>query len=123
VGSIDRRPRKHPATRVFQALRMMVNDELGQLEALLAGLPEPLAPGGRAVFISFHSLEDRAVKRRFVSLEGVCDCPPGMPVCTCSERAVLRRVNRRSLKASPQEIAANPRSRSARLRAAERLAG
>jgi 16S rRNA (cytosine1402-N4)-methyltransferase len=123
VGSIDRRPRKHPATRVFQALRMMVNDELGQLETLLAGLPEPLAPGGRAVFISFHSLEDRAVKRRFVALEGGCNCPPGMPVCTCSERAVLRRVNRRSLKASPQEIAANPRARSARLRAAERLAG
>ncbi len=121
IGSGDRRGRTHPATRVFMALRMMINDELGQLAAVLRLLPEPLEPGGRVVFICFHSLEDRAVKRRLVELEGGCTCPPSMPVCRCDRRALMRRLTRRALKPSQAEVAANPRARSARLRAAERL--
>lgn len=121
--AVNRGPgRVHPATQVFLALRLWVNDELGQLEALLSRLPEPLAPGGRVVLIGFHSLEDRAVKRRLVELEGACSCPARMPVCRCGARASMRRLHRRALRPEPAECQANPRSRSARLRAAERLA-
>lgn len=118
-----RRPGKiHPATKVFMALRLLVNDELGELERLLAQLPEPLAPGGRAVFIAFHSLEDRAVKRRFAELERGCICPPDLPVCGCGRRPALRLLTRGALRPDEQECAHNRRARSARLRAAERLA-
>ncbi len=113
----------HPATLTFQALRIAVNDELGQLSAALEAAHGLLAvPGGRLVVISFHSLEDRAVKEYFRLHARDCICPPRQPVCTCDHRATLREVSRRVQMASEEEIAANPRSRSARLRVAESIA-
>ncbi len=111
----------HPATRTFQALRIAVNDELAALERGLAGALEVLAPGGRLAVISFHSLEDRIVKRFIAHESAQCVCPPGLPVCTCGHRPRLRKVTGRAVKAGAAEIAANPRARSAVLRAAERL--
>lgn len=122
IGFAGKRGKIHPATRVFMALRMLVNDELGQLGSLLQLLPEPLCAGARAVFISFHSLEDRAVKRRFVELEGVCTCPPGLPVCGCGRNPQMKRLSKKALCPMDEELAHNPRARSARMRAAERLA-
>jgi 16S rRNA (cytosine1402-N4)-methyltransferase len=111
----------HPATRTFQAIRMHVNDELGSLDDGLRGAVEILSDGGRLVVIAFHSLEDAAVKR-FLALESRdCICPPQQPVCTCGHRARLRTLTRKPLRPSADEVAANPRSRSARLRAAERI--
>ena len=112
----------HPATRTFQAIRMRVNDELGSLRRGLEGAVQVLAPGGRIAVISFHSLEDGTVKRFFQQEARGCVCSPDQPVCTCGHVATLRIVTRRPLRPTPQEVAANPRSRSARLRAAERLA-
>jgi 16S rRNA (cytosine1402-N4)-methyltransferase len=108
----------HPAKRVFQALRIAVNDELGSLEAALPSALEMLRPGGRLVVISFHSLEDRIVKRFLRSHERGCTCPPDFPVCVCGHEPELRALSRRPVKPSPQELAANPRASSARLRAA-----
>jgi 16S rRNA (cytosine1402-N4)-methyltransferase len=116
------RRRVHPATRVFQALRIAVNDELEALEEALAGALDLLRPGGRVVVLSYHSLEDRIVKRFFATERRGCTCPPEAPVCICGRQPRLRLVTRPSLVPSPEEIAANPRARSARLRAAERLA-
>lgn len=111
----------HPATRTFQAVRMHVNDELGALDEGLRGAVEILSAGGRLVVIAFHSLEDAAVKR-FLALESRdCICPPRQPVCTCGHQASLRTLTRKPIRPSPAETAANPRSRSARLRAAEHL--
>jgi 16S rRNA (cytosine1402-N4)-methyltransferase len=111
----------HPATRTFQAIRMHVNDELGSLEVGLRGALEILSTDGRLVVIAFHSLEDAVVKR-FLALESRdCVCPPQQPVCTCDHRAAVRILTRKPLRPSPDEVAANPRSRSARLRAAERV--
>lgn len=117
-----RRGKLHPATRVFMALRMLVNDELDQLSGLLEKLPEPLRPGGRIVIIAFHSLEDRLIKERFADLAGKCHCPPGLPSCQCGARRRIRLLTRRVAKPAAAEIDDNPRARSARLRAAERLA-
>ncbi len=117
------RERIHPATRTFQALRIAVNDELTALAEALPQARDLLRPGGRVAVISFHSLEDRLVKRFFQDEARDCLCPPEMPVCVCGHRASLRPVNRRPIRPGDQEIAANPRSRSARLRIAERLAG
>jgi 16S rRNA (cytosine1402-N4)-methyltransferase len=115
-------PKKiHVATKTFQALRMAVNDELGQLDAFLADLPELLTPLGRAAIISFHSLEDRRVKQQFAELGGRCHCPPKLPVCACGARADFRNLTRKAVVAGPAEIDANPRARSARLRAIEKL--
>ena len=111
----------HPATRTFQALRMHVNDELGSLERGLGGALDILRPGGRMVVISFHSLEDAVVKAYFANEAKDCLCPPRQPVCTCAHRARLRVLTRKPVRPSTEEVAANPRSRSARLRAAERL--
>jgi 16S rRNA (cytosine1402-N4)-methyltransferase len=108
----------HPAKRVFQALRIAVNDELGELEAALPAALELLRPGGRLAVISFHSLEDRIVKRFFQKLERGCVCPPDFPVCVCGREPELRRLNRKAIRPSAQEIAFNPRASSARLRAA-----
>jgi 16S rRNA (cytosine1402-N4)-methyltransferase len=124
AAAIPRRawPRRiHPATRTFQALRIAVNDELGALAAWLEGLPSLLRAGGRAATIAFHSLEDRMVKERFRALTQACTCPPDLPVCACGARAGFTAVTRRAVKASEEEIARNPRSRSARLRAVEKL--
>jgi 16S rRNA (cytosine1402-N4)-methyltransferase len=108
----------HPARRVFQALRIAVNDELGSLEAALPAALELLRPGGRLAVISFHSLEDRIVKRFLRSQERGCTCPPDFPVCVCGHEPALRAQSRRAIRPTPQEIAANPRAASARLRAA-----
>jgi 16S rRNA (cytosine1402-N4)-methyltransferase len=116
------RRRIHPATRVFQALRIAVNAELDALQEALAVAVDLLRPGGRLVVLSYHSLEDRIVKRFFASERRGCVCPPEVPVCVCGHNPRLRLVARRSLTPTPDEIAANPRARSARLRAAERLA-
>ena len=108
----------HPAKRVFQALRIAVNDELGSLEAALPAALELLRPGGRLAVISFHSLEDRSVKRFLRSQEHGCTCPPDFPVCVCGHAPTLRAQTRRAFRPSPQDVAANPRASSARLRAA-----
>jgi 16S rRNA (cytosine1402-N4)-methyltransferase len=108
----------HPAKRVFQALRIAVNDELGAIEHALPSALEMLRPGGRLAVISFHSLEDRIVKRFLRAEEKGCTCPPDFPVCVCGHEPALRALSRRPIKPSPAELAANPRSASARLRAA-----
>jgi len=108
-------------SRVFQALRIVVNDELGALEEALAKSPSLLAPGGVLAVIGYHSLEDRLVKR-FIAREAKdCLCPPEAPACTCGHRATLVPISRRAIQASDEEQARNPRSRSARLRAARKL--
>jgi len=111
----------HPATRTFQAIRMHVNDELGALERGLRGALEVVRPGGRIAVIAFHSLEDRLVKSFFLAESRDCQCPPEQPVCTCGHRASVRILTRKPVRPSDEEVAANPRSRSARLRVAEKL--
>lgn len=108
----------HPAKRVFQALRIAVNDELGSLEAALPAALEMLRPGGRLAVIAFHSLEDRIVKQFLREKERGCTCPPDFPVCVCGNEPELRAIQRRPIRPGAAEIAANPRSSSARLRAA-----
>jgi 16S rRNA (cytosine1402-N4)-methyltransferase len=108
----------HPAKRVFQALRIAVNDELGELEAALPAAFEMLRPGGRLAVISFHSLEDRIVKHFLREGERGCVCPPDFPVCACGREPVLRAIQRKPIKPTPDEVAQNPRAASARLRAA-----
>ena len=116
------RRRTHPATRVFQALRIAVNEELDALSEGLAAAVDLLRPGGRLVVLSYHSLEDRIVKRFLASERRGCVCPPEAPVCVCGHTPRLRLVTRPSMTPTAEEIDANPRARSARLRAAERLA-
>ncbi|HEX4897471.1 MAG TPA: 16S rRNA (cytosine(1402)-N(4))-methyltransferase RsmH [Candidatus Limnocylindrales bacterium] len=116
------RRRVHPATRVFQALRIAVNEELDALEAGLTAALDLLRPGGRLVVLSYHSLEDRIVKRFFQAERRGCTCPPEVPVCVCGRAPRLRLVVSKGLVPGEAEIVANPRARSARLRAAERLA-
>ena len=113
--------RHHPATLVFQALRIATNDEIAALHDGLEGAIASLAPGRRIAVIAYHSLEDRVVKQRFRDEQRGCVCPPRTPVCTCGRRARLRVLTRRAVQAGPEEVRANPRARSARLRAAERL--
>lgn len=120
-------PRKHwppttdPATRVFQALRIAVNSELQELDALLAKLPTFMKVRGRAAVISFHSLEDRRVKEAFRELARRCTCPPEWPLCQCGGEAKWRLVTKRPVVADKEETSVNPRSRSAKLRVIERL--
>jgi 16S rRNA (cytosine1402-N4)-methyltransferase len=121
-AGIPGRRRIHPATRVFQALRIAVNAELEALEVALTAAVELLRPGGRLVVLSYHSLEDRIVKHFFQAERRGCTCPPSLPVCVCGRSPRLRLVTRRSVTPTADEIARNPRARSARLRAAERLA-
>ena len=113
------RPPLHPATRTFQALRIAVNDELGQLRSLLDAAPHVLAPGGRIAIITFHSLEDRIVKNAFREWEGVCRCPPRLPVCACGAKRIAFALWKGSQNADSEEVSSNPRSRSARIRAME----
>jgi 16S rRNA (cytosine1402-N4)-methyltransferase len=108
----------HPAKRVFQALRIEVNDELGALERALPAALELLRPGGRLAVISFHSLEDRLVKRFLRNEEHGCTCPPDFPVCVCGAEPTLRATPRRAIRPSAAEVARNPRAQSARLRVA-----
>jgi len=122
VPAAARRSGGHPARRTFQALRIEVNGELDVLETGLKAAVRWLAPGGRVAVISYHSLEDRLVKRVFGDLASGCVCPPDMPLCTCGKEPVLRVVTRRPIVPSAEEIERNPRARSAKLRVAERLA-
>jgi 16S rRNA (cytosine1402-N4)-methyltransferase len=124
VSAAKRGPREriHPATRVFQALRMAVNDELGRLRRALPQALELLGKGGRLAVISFHSGEDRVVKQFMQAEARGCICPPETPICICGHEPRLRIVTRRPIKASQTETAENPRARSAKLRVVERLA-
>ncbi|OGO15419.1 MAG: 16S rRNA (cytosine(1402)-N(4))-methyltransferase [Chloroflexi bacterium RBG_16_48_8] len=114
--------RIHPATRTFQALRIAVNDELDTLQEGLTQAIQVLEPGGRLAVISFHSLEDRIVKRTFRRESQNCVCPPDQPVCTCDGRQSLKILTRRPIQPTEGEVMENPRARSARLRVAEKVA-
>ncbi len=120
-AKVGRGRRHHPATLVFQALRIAVNDELGALEAGLDAAIAALAPGGRLVVIAYHSLEDRRVKTLFRDEVRGCICPPKQPTCTCGRSPRLALAHRRAVRAERAEVDQNPRARSARLRAALRL--
>jgi 16S rRNA (cytosine1402-N4)-methyltransferase len=110
----------HPARRVFQALRIAVNDELDALETALPAAVETLRPRGRIAVISFHSLEDRIVKRFFRREEHGCTCPPEFPICVCGREPTLRVLTKKAIRPTAQEVAINPRAGSARLRAAQK---
>ena len=116
------REKQHPAKRSFQAVRIAVNGELDALPPMLEAAAEALAPGGRLAIITFHSLEDRIVKQTMRQLATGCTCPPQFPVCVCGKKPKLKLVGRKPAVASPEELAANPRARSAKLRTAERTA-
>ncbi|MBS3957616.1 MAG: 16S rRNA (cytosine(1402)-N(4))-methyltransferase RsmH [Clostridiales bacterium] len=121
VPASARRTGPHPARRTFQALRIEVNRELDVLDRALRAAVRWLSPGGRIVVISYHSLEDRLVKNLFKELASGCGCPPGLPVCSCGQTPVLRIITKRPVVPTADEIERNPRSRSAKLRAAERV--
>jgi 16S rRNA (cytosine1402-N4)-methyltransferase len=116
------RDTSHPATRTFQAIRIAVNDELGSLEKFLRSALKLLMPGARLVVITFHSLEDRLVKQIFREAASNCVCPPRLPVCTCNHKSELLIMTRKPAIPDDQEVLANPRSRSAKLRAGEKTA-
>jgi len=111
----------HPATRVFMALRIAVNRELERLTTFLEHAVDLLNPGGRLCLLSFHSLEDRIVKQRFKALEKGCTCPPQLPQCVCGRKPQIRILTKKVVRPTAEEIAANPKARSTRLRAAERI--
>jgi 16S rRNA (cytosine1402-N4)-methyltransferase len=123
VRSVKRsRPRDiDPATLTFQALRIAANEELVGLDRFIDDAVSVLEPAARIAVISFHSLEDRIVKRAFKRLEGECVCPPGLPVCACGREEIVRVLTGRPVTATEEEVNRNPRSRSAKLRVAERL--
>jgi 16S rRNA (cytosine1402-N4)-methyltransferase len=121
AGPAARAERLHPATRTFQALRIAVNHEIEGLAELIEQATALLVPGGRLAIISYHSLEDRVVKQTFRALASRCTCPPRLPVCACGRQDLLKVLTPRPVRPGEAEIAANPRARSARLRAAERL--
>ena len=124
AGAIPRRawpPKLDPATRVFQALRIAVNGELDELDAVLEAFPRLLNPGGRVAIISFHSLEDRRVKQAFRELARGCICPPELPVCMCGRQPQYKLIGPRPITAGEQETEENPRARSAKLRVIEKL--
>ncbi|MCH8870601.1 MAG: 16S rRNA (cytosine(1402)-N(4))-methyltransferase, partial [Chloroflexi bacterium] len=114
------RGRIHPATKTFQAIRMVVNGELENIEAGLGQAIQLLERGGRLAVVSYHSLEDRLVKTTLRRESRDCVCPPETPMCVCGHTASVRLVNRKVIRPKEEEVAANPRSRSARLRVAER---
>ena len=115
------KPGFHPATRIFMALRIVVNKELERLEQFLETAADFLRPGGRICVLSFHSLEDRIVKHRFRALENPCTCPPDLPVCACGKQATLKVLTRKAQRPSAEEVMINPMARSTKLRAAEKL--
>jgi 16S rRNA (cytosine1402-N4)-methyltransferase len=119
IGNIP--SRIHPATKTFQALRIAVNHELEALEAFLPTALEALNPGGRLAVIAFHSLEDRIVKQFFRLESRDCICPPEIPICVCEHKKQLVEINRRPIRPEEKEISENPRSRSAKLRVAEKI--
>lgn len=120
IPASARRAGGHPAKRVFQALRIEVNGELDVVARGVEAAIRWLAPGGRVAVLTYHSLEDRIVKRIFKQMSQGCTCPPGLPVCTCGNEPVVELVTRRALEPSGEEIERNPRARSAKLRVAEK---
>lgn len=121
IPAAARRTGPHPAKRTFQALRIAVNDELTAFEEALGQSIECLAPGGRVAVITFHSLEDRICKQTFAKQTERCSCPPDFPLCVCGKKGVVRLVHRKPVLPSEEELERNPRARSAKLRAAEKL--
>lgn len=121
IPAAARRTGGHPAKRSFQAIRIAVNDELGALEDSLVQAVDVLAPGGRICVISFHSLEDRMTKQFFAKFVERCTCPPDFPVCVCRKKEILRMIARKPIMATEQELEMNLRSRSAKLRIAEKV--
>lgn len=119
--AVRRKEDGHPARRTFQAVRIAVNDELDPLDQALCDVVDCLKPGGRLLVITFHSLEDRLVKRCFQRLQHPCTCPPSFPVCVCGQKPQVRVLARGAVQPSAEEIARNPRARSAKLRVCEKL--
>ena len=115
------REKQHPAKRTFQAIRIAVNDELGELPPMLQAASQLLAPGGRLAVISFHSLEDRIIKKTLQELATGCTCPPNFPVCVCGKKPKMKLVTRKPIVAGTAELVYNPRARSAKLRVAEKI--
>lgn len=120
-GKVQSKQKIHPATRVFMALRIAVNRELEMLSLFMENVSELLNPKGRLCVLTFHSLEDRIVKRKIKELEKGCICPPGFPRCVCNKTGLFRILNKKVLRPGKEEIIANPMARSTKLRAAERL--
>ena len=121
IPAATRRTGGHPAKRTFQAIRIEVNKELDALETVLPGAVKVLRPGGRLVVLSYHSLEDRIAKRYLIEVSKGCTCPPDFPVCVCGAKASVRLVTRKPVMAGPEEVQANPRASSVRMRVAEKL--
>jgi 16S rRNA (cytosine1402-N4)-methyltransferase len=121
IPAAARRSGPHPAKRSFQAIRIAVNDELNAFGEALEQSVAALAPGGRIAVITFHSLEDRICKQTFAKFVEKCTCPPDFPVCICHNKGLLKLINRKPIAASEDELAANPRARSAKLRIAEKV--
>ncbi|MDP3285787.1 MAG: 16S rRNA (cytosine(1402)-N(4))-methyltransferase RsmH, partial [Desulfobacterales bacterium] len=120
-GRIQSKQKIHPATRVFMALRIAVNRELEMLSLFMDNVSEFLNPKGRLCVLTFHSLEDRIVKRKIKEMEKECVCPPGFPKCVCNKTRLFRILNKKALRPGTEEIFANPMARSTKLRAAEKL--
>lgn len=119
--AVRRKDEGHPARRTFQAIRIAVNDELDPLDKALCDFVDCLKPGGRILVITFHSLEDRIVKRCFQRLHHPCTCPPKAPICTCGKKPILDILAKGAVAPSAEEVARNPRARSAKLRVAQKL--
>jgi 16S rRNA (cytosine1402-N4)-methyltransferase len=122
IPAATRRTGGHPARRTFQAIRIAANEELEEVESAIEVALDRLAEGGTCVVISYHSLEDRIVKRAFSERAQGCTCPPDFPVCQCGITPSIRLLTRKPLRPSDEEVASNPRARSARVRAAEKIA-
>ena len=119
--AVRRKDDGHPARRTFQAIRIAVNDELDPLDKALCDFVDCLKPGGRLLVITFHSLEDRLVKRCFQRLQNPCTCPPKAPICTCGKKPMVKVLAKGAVPPTEEEIARNPRARSAKLRVAQKL--
>ncbi|MBQ5740091.1 MAG: 16S rRNA (cytosine(1402)-N(4))-methyltransferase RsmH, partial [Oscillospiraceae bacterium] len=114
------REKQHPAKRSFQAIRIAVNDELGELPPMVRSAEQHLNVGGRLAVITFHSLEDRIIKKEMQALATGCTCPPNFPVCVCGNKPKLKLITRKPIVSGEEELAENPRARSAKLRVAEK---
>lgn len=119
--AVRRKDDGHPARRTFQAIRIAVNDELDPLDKAICDFVDCLKPGGRMLVITFHSLEDRLVKRCFQRLQNPCTCPPKAPICTCGKKPVVKILAHGAVVPTEEEVARNPRARSAKLRVAQKL--
>ena len=117
----NRKSKIHPATRTFQALRIATNDELGNIQKVLSNALDILKTGGRVVVITYHSIEDRLVKRFMAKYASKCICPPNNPICNCEHEPKIKLISKKVIKPSENEVNKNPRSRSAKLRVAELL--